>query len=1054
MGGLANIVKVALMFVPGAQPFALGFNFATFRLVASVVGFVAAYNARKVESGTDISSLQVQSHSTIESRKIIYGRTRISGATVFKETSDNNKNYHQCVVFANHEINAVKALFLNDDVVAVDLQNGVQTNAVSATSSQYQNNHNLYSSTPFGDSSKKTNYHNRAYFTVHDGTQTTADSNLVSSTTMDQSGIGNGVAYVHAIFHYDSNVFSNAPNISLIVEGKKLYDPRTQTTVYSNNAALCILDYLLSEDGLNVTLNDVNVTSFITAANICDEVVYTTTGDEKRYTIDGVVDTARAPQAILNSMCAACAGNLSDSGGIYSLHVGSYTVPTSTLTDDEIISDIKISTSISNSSNFNAVKGVYVSPKNNYQPADFPAITSTTFESEDKNERLFSDIKLEFTQSPSMAQRIANIALRRNREQVALEVTCNLSAYKYEFGDTLYYSNEKYGFNNKVFEVVDKSFNFDEIVTVTLSLKETSASIYAWNLQDEQVFSSNNTTLSDLGFVSPPVLSIQDSLRDFNESAVSVMTISITTNESFIDRHEIQVKDGNEWVNVSVGTQDKHEILNIEDGAIYYIRARTRNTIGKTSDWVEVSHQVTSRITLPDAPLNLTAQAVGSQLQLNWDAVTDKDLSHYVVRYAPNSTEYTTATILVEKVPRPATSVTVPLRAGHYFVKSVSKTALRSATAATISIDTELEINQNVVQTITDTTFSGTGGDIVDGTLRINYQSYSTVELINGVREIYSGYIGDVISGSATLLSSFSVNTILGNNGEHRTSRITGQLYVENGKKYNIKETVDNQIILKIDNVEIINNNQYNVHTETVYTAQKTGYVGIEFYAYNATLGGHFNLQMKEVDAFLNTEYYYLNNNIDLLDVYTSTVSSKVELTRLDTATTFDTLTGLFDSLEGLFDDLGGTNFAQDDFDAKLEYRATSDNPSSSPTWSDWKPVSVSSVNARAYEFRLKMISMLSTVTPSVTKITAIVDMPDRVISGSATTSGLTQITYAGFYSAPKISIGIDDMQSGDYYVITDKTKTGFKIEFKNSSDNTVARSFDYIARGHGIATT
>jgi hypothetical protein len=38
---------------------------------------------------------------------------------------------------------------------------------------------------------------------------------------------------------------SGIPNISAVVRGKKVYDPRTATTYYSANAALCIRDYLL-----------------------------------------------------------------------------------------------------------------------------------------------------------------------------------------------------------------------------------------------------------------------------------------------------------------------------------------------------------------------------------------------------------------------------------------------------------------------------------------------------------------------------------------------------------------------------------------------------------------------------------------------------------------------------------------------------------------------------------------------------------------------------------------------------------------------------------------
>jgi hypothetical protein len=41
-------------------------------------------------------------------------------------------------------------------------------------------------------------------------------------------------------------------------------------------------------------------------------------------------------------------------------------------------------------------------------------------------------------------------------------------------------------------------------------------------------------------------------------------------------------------------------------------------------------------------------------------------------------------------------------------------------------------------------------------------------------------------------------------------------------------------------------------------------------------------------------------------------------------------------------------------------------------------------------------------------------------------------------------------LASGDFYAITNKSETGFTIEFFNSSSATVSRTFDYVARGYG----
>jgi hypothetical protein len=62
------------------------------------------------------------------------------------------------------------------------------------------------------------------------------------------------------------------PDIAVLMKGKKLYDPRTGLTAYSTNPALAIYDYLTSPM-CNVDPADIPISSYITAANICDEPV-------------------------------------------------------------------------------------------------------------------------------------------------------------------------------------------------------------------------------------------------------------------------------------------------------------------------------------------------------------------------------------------------------------------------------------------------------------------------------------------------------------------------------------------------------------------------------------------------------------------------------------------------------------------------------------------------------------------------------------------------------------------------------------------------------------
>ena len=76
---------------------------------------------------------------------------------------------------------------------------------------------------------------------------------------------------------------------------------------------------------------------------------------------------------------------------------------------------------------------------------------------------------------------------------------------------------------------------------------------------------------------------------------------------------------------------------------------------------------------------------------------------------------------------------------------------------------------------------------------------------------------------------------------------------------------------------------------------------------------------------------------VDLGSKFTSRVTSKVEISRVDYVNVFDDAAGLFDAREGFFDGIpsfGGTN-------ATLFIATTDDDPSGSPTFTDFREFAV-----------------------------------------------------------------------------------------------------------------
>ena len=87
-----------------------------------------------------------------------------------------------------------------------------------------------------------------------------------------------------------------------------------------------------------------------------------------------------------------------------------------------------------------------------------------------------------------------------------------------------------------------------------------------------------------------------------------------------------------------------------------------------------------------------------------------------------------------------------------------------------------------------------------------------------------------------------------------------------------------------------------------------------------------------------------------------------------------------------------------------------------------------------------------------VKEFSVTIDMPDMLDSGNNIVSGTG--VYSVSYTQPfKVISGLgitaENMQTGDYYTITNKTVTGFDIQFFNSSNVAVSRTFDFIVRGY-----
>lgn len=619
------------------------------------------------------AGILVNSRDAAAPHDFVYGEIRKGGTVTFYEsTGDSNRYLHQVIVLAGHELNSIGDIYINDQVASID-GNGFVTSA--------------------GSGDDQVDYNSKIRIKKHRGNQTTADSDLVSETSVDSNFVGNGIAYLYVRYEYDQDVFPNGvPLITAKVQGKKVFDPRTSTTAYSNNAALCIRDFITSSYGLNdSTIDD---TSFQAAANECDETVSLSGGGtEKRYTINGVIRADRSIGDVLQDLTTACAGTLFWGAGSWKLKAGAYSSPVKTLTLDDLRGPIALDTRITMRDNFNTVSGTFIDAEQDYITADYPQLTSATFKAEDGGEEVNLDLPLPYTTSAATAQRLAKLTLFRGREQMTLSADFGLEAFEVEVGDIIAFTNDRYGFNAKEFEVVGWRLAANQDagdLRINLTLRETSSAAFDWNAEETAII-ANNTTLPNFRTVTAPSGLTLTATAVINDDGITIPAIRAdwtATDDRFVHHYEVQFKrlGGSEdyglvsttyeeqenWGSIASATDEDDEdygltnepvldadaefvsafttttsflIQPVLNGYDYQVKVRAVSALDVRSTFVIATLASQGDTDPPNEPLSLTATGGSKYIELSWTNPADQDLSHIEI-WENNSDNLNTATLI------------------------------------------------------------------------------------------------------------------------------------------------------------------------------------------------------------------------------------------------------------------------------------------------------------------------------------------------------------------------------------------------------------------------
>lgn len=466
-----------------ASTFFLGSTGATAVYAASYVAATVATTAaltKITEAIVGVPKIQkqptdVEYTGTVEPRRIIYGELLASGVNVIPPmTSGSTNEYlHQVLAVAGHECNQIGQVYFNREAVGT-----------------------ISSVTGTDDDGKITTgtYANKAWVRRYAGTDTQTVDYKLATARPDQwtaSHAGKGVAYVAMTFQYDEQVYrTGKPEMTCLVQGKKVYDPRLDSTqtggsgsqrvndpstwTYSTNPALCLADYLLdSRLGLGEDSSRIDYAMVMDAADICDETVTIPSGTQKRYTCNVALTVTDRFEENIKTLAQAMAGVCYYSGGKWRMYAGAWSTSAFTLTDNDLVEGgISVVTAFPYNQRYNSVRGQFVNKDRNWQPMEYQPVINTSYVTAD-GEQAWLETDFAACTNEYEAQRHAILLSRRSRNGQAATVRCGMSAFKILPFQTGTCTFSEIGWINKT--VRCEGWRFDPNGAVELILREEAS---------------------------------------------------------------------------------------------------------------------------------------------------------------------------------------------------------------------------------------------------------------------------------------------------------------------------------------------------------------------------------------------------------------------------------------------------------------------------------------------------------------------------------------------------------------------------------------------------
>ena len=448
-------------------------------------------------------------------------------------------------------------------------------------------------------------------------------------------------------------------------------------------------------------------------------------------------------------------------------------------------------------------------------------------------------------------------------------------------------------------------------------------------------------------------------------------------------------------------------------------------------------------------------QAV-AKLIISWQPITG--VTQYQVNYRFNNGNYTSQT-----VSRPDYEI-FNTEKGVYEIQIFAYNAALeiSATSSDITFNAvgKTAVPANVQNL--------TAEPISDKLIRLRWDLSTDVDVTHGGR-VYVRHSTDA-SGAATFSNSVDlIEALAGNTTEATVPKLEGEYLLRFADDSGILSASSTSIILDLPDTQgsLLAQTRREDTDSPKFQGTKTN---VSFDATTNSLnlagGGNFDditdfdavLSLDDFGGILPLGTYDFASTLDLGGVFSIDLQRHF-LTEGFLPSNLLDARGLIDD----YTDFDGTEATA--VNAELLVRTTQTDPSGSPTYSAFQTFANGTYKARGLQFRAKLTSSDPAQDIKVTQLGYTATFQRRTEQSATAISsgaGAKAITFdKAFFtgtsalngvnsSLPSIGITAQNMASGDYFEVSSVSGTGFTVHFKNSSNASISRNFNYVAVGFG----